>query len=599
MMKNTKKKFDVTMILSENSAQLRKLLTVISIIGIVGCVLVLIPQIRSAILVFGDIARTHIMHRPLSLNVEIWNQLLLSSSIFGLFLSVALLFIISRQFSRIQFPTKKRNDFYLALEILLISLFFVMVLLLAASNSAIWVDEAYSLAPIRHTWQEMLRFERGDVHPPLFFIIEKVWSMMFGEGVFIMKLLSILPTVATLVITELFLNKEFSRKHGVLFLLCCIASKSIIHYSIEIRMYAWALFFVTMMALCAWYIITSGKTRWWALFLICAEAAAYTHYYAAAVCAIGYMLLLCYIIKCDIKKILPALLVIPAAVLLYLPWLPAALNAFSGASNDFWIEPITIKTIAYYVLFIFNAGNAFTPLGFFMLFFAVFCVFIARRGKTKADYFALGGLCCIIILAVVGILISLLTRPLLVERYLFPACGLVWIFFAIACAPIQNKRIVTFVYICLFSFDVMTAYSSFYTERKENSDFNQFYTYFSEHITPDDMFIFPQIKHDHLRDVIAYLFPGHIRIAETAAVGAAYEEAFNVTRITYTDVISTQQYRERGAWVIVAEQDAEKKASIETFLDTNTEYHGFFGWGGYKFKLYYTNSPAVVAERLK
>jgi hypothetical protein len=49
----------------------------------------------------------------------------------------------------------------------------------------------------------------------------------------------------------------------------------------------------------------------------------------------------------------------------------------------------------------------------------------------------------------------------------------------------------------------------------------------------------------------------------------------------------------------VAEPDVNKKeAPIEMPADTNTEYHGLFGWGWYKFKLYYTKSPAAIAEHL-
>jgi uncharacterized membrane protein len=144
-----------------------------------------------------------------------------------------------------------------------------------------------------------LAIEAEDVHPPLFFLLEKCWSLVLGDSVFAMKFVSILPTVLTILIVSRFLKKEVLGAASIVFLLCCTASFSIVHYSIEIRMYSLALFFVTMAALSAWYIITSGKARWWALFLLYALGTGYTHYYVAAVCVIGFLLIFAYVYKYD------------------------------------------------------------------------------------------------------------------------------------------------------------------------------------------------------------------------------------------------------------------------------------------------------------
>jgi hypothetical protein len=95
-----------------------------------------------------------------------------------------------------------------------------------------------------------------------------------------MKMVSVFPTILMVIFASLFLKKEFSDKTAIIFLLSCIASQSIAHYSIEIRMYSWALFFITMMAVSAWYFLKSGKIRWWMAMLFCTVSAAYTHYFA-------------------------------------------------------------------------------------------------------------------------------------------------------------------------------------------------------------------------------------------------------------------------------------------------------------------------------
>ncbi|MDR3090050.1 MAG: glycosyltransferase family 39 protein [Desulfobulbaceae bacterium] len=576
------------------TAGARKLLLIVSCIGIAGCLLALIPQIRSAIITFGENA---ILHRML-INRELWNMQLLLTSIAGLLISGALLFSISPKFQMPQFPAEKKTSFYTLIEILLIALFLLLVVILATSNQSVWLDEVYSLTPTRHSWNDLIHIQSADVHPPLYFLILKLCAGVFGENVFTMKMVSVLPAVLTMIFATLFLNKEFSHKTAVLFLLCFIASESVVHYSIEIRMYSWALFFVTMTAVSAWYIITTGKTKWYAAFLLCAEGAAYTHIYAGLTVGIGYLLLLCYVLKWDRENMLKTFILAPLAVLFYLPWLFIIINSFTRASNDFWIQPLNLKTIAGYVVFIFNAGNPIMTLVFFLLFVAVFYLFLIQT-KTQKELFAFAGLSCISILALTGIIVSFLIRPLLADRYLFPACALVWLFFAIVCGSIKNKRIIVFVCSVLLVLGFTTFSSSIYREQKENTEFLQFYSYLKQEITPQDLFIFPPKESCHLPGMTAYLFPGHGHVYKGRNFGLApaFWEMFDRTLIKYKDLADTGEFQGRGAWVIVSEKDYQgKPMDFVIPPESGAEFRGDFGWGFYRFKLYYTESPGAFSN---
>jgi hypothetical protein len=157
----------------------RALLTALSFASIVVCLLVLLPATRAALIAFGET----LLHRPLS-NVEHWQRVLVSMAFAGAFVSGALLFIISNRFEMISklFPLEKLKPYYTIIEFGLIGLFTLAVILFTASNNAIWVDEAYSLAPVRLSWHNLLLIEAEDVHPPLFFLLEKCWSLVFGTA---------------------------------------------------------------------------------------------------------------------------------------------------------------------------------------------------------------------------------------------------------------------------------------------------------------------------------------------------------------------------------------------------------------------------------
>ncbi|MHC6202536.1 hypothetical protein ACYULU_04990 [Breznakiellaceae bacterium SP9] len=143
-----------------------------------------------------------------------------------------------------------------------------------------------------------------------------------------------------------------------------------------------------MTAVSAWYIITKGNTRWYAAFLLCAEGAAYTHIYAGITVGISYLLLLCYVLKWDRKKMPKTFILAPLAIVFYLPWLFIAINSFIRASKGFWIPPLNDWTIVNYVLFIFNTDNAIMTLVFLLLFFILFlCVLKPKRNSSLwADY---------------------------------------------------------------------------------------------------------------------------------------------------------------------------------------------------------------------
>jgi hypothetical protein len=574
------------------SGPVKKALKAVFVMGIVGCTVVLIPAVRFAIITFGE----NLIHRQLN---DIWNYQLLFMACAGLFVFITLGVILSKIFQEIRIPDNSEDAFYTITSVILIGIFSGMVMFLATSNQSMWLDEVYSLAPVKHTWKEILVHEQADVHPPLFFLLEKCWSLLLGDGILAMKYLAMLPVILTMVVTTWFLRKEFSNKAAVLFLLCFIASETIVHYSIEIRMYSWALLFIIMTALAAWFIINTGKTIWWAVFVLSAEAAAYTHYYAAALAVIGYLFLLAYILKFDRKKLLKALLSALAAILLYVPWLPSAINSFTRASNDFWISPVTIKDIIEYGYTVFLAGNRIVSLCFFGVFCVVFCKFLVRKNKTKEDGFAFGGLCCIIILAVTGILIAMLIRPLLQSRYFFPGYGLVWLFFAIEGASIKHKEV--FVLVCgiLLSFGIVTMSSSVYKERKEHRDFTQFYTYMLEEIGPDDLFIFPS-QEGHTVGITAYLFPGHwYAYKSSGALIPSFGELtwtlLGSTRIDYDALSNTERFSGKAVWLIVSEQDSDGKPS--TFVlppDVQAQYCGFFGWSWYSFRVYRIGSPAAL-----
>jgi hypothetical protein len=84
-----------------DSPRIRKALSVVSFIGIAGCIAAFIPTVRSFIIAFGET----LVHRQL--NHEIWNYQLIFMACAGLLVSMSLLCILSRKFQALSIPAER------------------------------------------------------------------------------------------------------------------------------------------------------------------------------------------------------------------------------------------------------------------------------------------------------------------------------------------------------------------------------------------------------------------------------------------------------------------------------------------------------------
>ncbi|MDR1373207.1 MAG: glycosyltransferase family 39 protein [Dysgonamonadaceae bacterium] len=436
-----------------------------------------------------------------------------------------------------------RKSFYSLIEAGLIVMFAAELIFLATFRS-IWFDEAFSLAIVRHSVQDIISLTAADVHPPLYYFILKIAFSLFGESICVAKLVSVLPSVLTLIFSTCFLKKHFSDKAAILFLLCFIASNNMVYYSIEIRMYSWALFFVTMTAIAVWHIISDGKTIWWIMFLLSAVCAAYTHYYAGLTVGIEYILLLYYIIRHDRKKVFHVFSVAILALLLYLPWIATVISQFADVSENFWEGPLSIRKILFTFFRIFSVGSfleqnsltvKITTRLFSLLFCTVFLFYFFRKNKDHRDFFAFSGLSSMMMTAFIGISLSFIIHPMFIFRYLVPASGLVWFFVAIEGSYIKSKKFVTVFCFVLLSFGVITYTTVLFSKQKSNDDFNTLHSFFSSKIKPDDVFEYDGQKRNFNAFLISYLFTEHPVIEgtlETFHYQLVYNKVFKIKYVS-------------------------------------------------------------------
>ncbi|MCL2218376.1 MAG: hypothetical protein FWC23_00185 [Chitinispirillia bacterium] len=437
---------------------------------------------------------------------------------------------------------------------------------------------------------ELTELLKRDVHAPLYFFILKAASLAFGNSIGVMKMVSVFPTILMAIGGCLFLKKEFSDKAALIFLLVLIASESITRYAIEIRMYSWALFFVTMMAVSAFYFFKTSQKRWWMALLLCTAGAQYTHTYAMVAAAIVYCLLLLYTLIYRKENRFAILLLGGVASIFFLPWLIVVAKQFSHVSGNFWIEPLTLSTILGYMNIIFSTGYIFVNIVFFFLYCAVLVFFLARKNKTVDDHFLFGGLCCAVLLVSSGIILSIVVSPLFYDRYLIPVVGLVWLFFAAQCAAIPSKRIFISLLVALSIMGFTSFLYSAQREAEEHKESNIFYTHITQRLQQDDVFVFDvSASRSHLPFTINSLLPNKISIPsdttkiDTLAPSLFFSKRYSSSRIKWDPGI----YNDRTVWTFLDGFDKDD-TKYENIVPSHLRgvFQGEFQYNFYRFRLY-------------
>lgn len=303
-------------------------------------------------------------------------------------------------------------------------------------STDIWKDEAFSLALIAHPWREMLNLAAQDVHPPFYYVILKAITdavhavIPLLPVICIAKLVSCLPYVILLAVAVVKVRKMWGNYVAGLFALSLVSAPSLISQGIEIRMYSWAMLFVTLAYISAFGVMRTGSMRCWVCFTLCGLASAYTHYYACIAVTPVYLYLLYISIRCGRSAILNWTLASFFTVAGYLPWLIIFLNQARTVSNDYWIDlPDLHKYASYAVRLLYEAPVA----GIVALIILQVCSKSDKKNSLNLRGYVLTGGFCVLFVCIVALSISYLVQPIFIFRYLYPALPCLWLSLILGC----------------------------------------------------------------------------------------------------------------------------------------------------------------------
>src|SRR4051794_35375797 len=94
----------------------------------------------------------------------------------------------------------KLNKKFQILILILLCITYIAVRLWNLTSTCLWFDEIFSVHAAQHDWQSLFWFVAQDlIHPPLFYILLKIWVLNGGESLFWLRSFSVFFSIISLI----------------------------------------------------------------------------------------------------------------------------------------------------------------------------------------------------------------------------------------------------------------------------------------------------------------------------------------------------------------------------------------------------------------
>lgn len=241
-----------------------------------------------------------------------------------------------------------------AIIIGLIALSYAAVRLWRLADSCLWFDEIFSVHAAEHQWSEIIPFVAKDlIHPPLFYMLLKIWIAVGGEGLVWLRLFPVAFSTLALIPMWMLCRELKLRFATIAVALSLFAvNGALIKYAQEVRMYSLLLFLSLVSIWLFSRFFFRGKSFW--VLVLTNVLLVYCHYFgwlvvASEVAAIAFAQRI---------KILQTLLMFGVVAAAFVPWVFALFRfaepESSVTQNIGWMQRPGFRSVLDFALDLFD-----------------------------------------------------------------------------------------------------------------------------------------------------------------------------------------------------------------------------------------------------
>lgn len=251
-----------------------------------------------------------------------------------------------------QWIAHKRNDNKVFTPVLVgTSLVAGAISLWIGLRQSVWFDEAYSILVAKQPLGNLIHLVSLDTHPPLYYVVLKLWAGLFGWSELSLRSLSVAAFVAALIVAGLLLRKMFGVRVAIGAMLLVMVSPLLLRYGFEIRMYSLGILIGVSATYALYSAWRSGsrqdRDRWLTAYGLLVVIGMFTLYPLALLWIAHVVWISCvhWGKKAAWNKLLPYVLAYVGAVVLFLPWLPTFFNQLSNGALAPIGQPVNLENI--------------------------------------------------------------------------------------------------------------------------------------------------------------------------------------------------------------------------------------------------------------
>lgn len=410
-------------------------------------------------------------------------------------------------------------------------------------------DSAYQHCLTVQSPSEIARLIPEDYSPPLYTILLKLWTLVFGTSLEAMRGMSLLVIFGMLFLAAFPIREAFDNK--VSFLCTVFFLFTSVNYKLmpEIRPTFFAYFFVTAAGVYSYLAFFKDKKYAYVCFTVFSVCAMYTHNLGVLSAVAFYIsALVLSLFRKEFSKTKKFFISGIVSAVCYAPWLAVIIKQFGNVQKNYWSNADISLFRIYSKTFLFNfsdfGGNyisAFLEIALIVAMLVFFVVGVLKSGITKAKSFSdIANIDCLnfkkhsddyskilfsaLMLAgpiIMWILFSMFFHPIFAERYFYIFSGLALLCFAELTVKLGKKiGIVIMSLLIAVSFSLSTA--NLKTDLDNSTFLDMVEQIRSDHPDGDIAFLH---SHEWTLGIMMYYFPEaeHYVFDETWCVLNTYD----------------------------------------------------------------------------
>ena len=324
---------------------------------------------------------------------------------------------------------------------------FILYSVYLAFSTDIWYDELFSMEFASRDILDMIFLTAADVHPPLYYIIVHLFIVVLKgasiDAVIAAKLASIFPFFILYIYSLTVIRRKFGILTGALFSLAVIGMPNISEYLVEIRMYGWAILFVTAMCIHSLDFVENNKEKQiiglkWGKALpvfLYGIMACYTQYYAAVAVFFVYLYLIIWSVRKNVMQLGIVLISANLTAVSFFPWISVVISQVGAVSENYWIQELGLRSLGGVVKYLTKPYFTTEIIAVLLAVIMSLIIFITivlniKNEKMQLLFMPIFGI------VLFGFAASFIIRPFFIYRYMLPGIGAFWLGIIIAAGNI-------------------------------------------------------------------------------------------------------------------------------------------------------------------